>query len=178
MSSLPMLYFGAKPPFSFDRFLEMCEGVVSEEDINIVKLSTQIDSYHYEKAQPTLEKWHTFDTALRNELVKIRASRRKLDPLKYMRKDGYTDPSIAHIAVHAHRTPSILEAESILDEERWRFLDELNIGRYFDMDSLIVYANKLLIAERWERINTADKSEMIENVTKQNSDEPKDYQRQ
>ena len=170
MSSLPMLHFGAKPPFSFDRFLRMCESIVSEEDIDIVKAFTRVGDYDYEKGQATAEKWHTFDRTLRNELVKIRASRKKVDPLKYMRGEGYAEPSITHIAIHAHRDPSILEAERVLDQERWRFLEELAVGHYFDIDSLIIYANKLLILEQWDRINTADKSSMIENMMKQNSD--------
>ena len=81
-----------------------------------------------------------------------------------MRGEPHTEPSIAHIAVTAHRNPSIIESEETLDRERWNFLDGLAAGHYFDIDSLIVYANKLLILERWERINTADKAKAIEEL--------------
>ena len=41
---------------------------------------------------------------LRNELVKIRAARLKLDPSKYLREDGCGDiVCITHIALAAHR---------------------------------------------------------------------------
>ena len=112
----------------------------------------------------TLKKWNAFDKALRNELVKIRAAHKKLDPLKYMRYEGGADPSITHIAAHAFRTPSLLEGEKILDQARWNFLDELAIGHYFDIDFLTVYANKLLIMERWEKINTLDKVKALEEA--------------
>lgn len=164
ISSLPVLHFGVKPPFSFDRFLQMCEGVLSREDINIIKASTEIDGYEGEIKEPALRKWRAFHVTLRNELVKIRSSRVKRDPLKYIRPGGYTDPSITHIAVHAHRTPSIIEAERILDREKWHFLEELETGHYFDIDSVIAYANKLLILQRWHKINTLDKTQALEKI--------------
>lgn len=162
ISSLPMLHFGARPPFSFLRFLEICQDKISQEDMDIITLAT--DAYTYQGSQPTLKKWQAFERALRNELVKIRASRKHLEPLKYLRGDAYIEPYIAHIAMTAHRTPAILEAEKILDQGRWYILGELSVGHYFDLDMLIIYALKLLILERWEKINSADKSLLLQEV--------------
>lgn len=162
ISSLPVLNFAAKPPFSFEKFLEICKDKIAEDDINLIKLAKE--GHTYEGSQPTLKKWRVFDTGLRNELVKIRAIRKHSDPLKYIRGDDYVEPYIAHIAMNAHRSPSILEAERVLDQERWRMLDELAVCHYFDLDFLIVYALKLVILERWDRINTADKSQLLEEV--------------
>lgn len=50
--------------------------------------------------------------------------------------------------------------EKILDEARWQVLDDLGFGHYFDMDSLILYAYKLKILERWEKIYTQDKERL------------------
>lgn len=157
-----MLYFGVKPPFSFERLLGMCEGVISREDIDIVKASARLDGAC--GGPKAGSKWRDFDTTLRNELVKIRASRKKTDPGKYIRGEAYPDPFISHIAIHAQRNPSILEAEKALDKERWRFLEELGTQNIFCLESLIVYANKLLILERWERINAMDKSQALEKA--------------
>lgn len=154
-----MLHFGAKPPFAFERFLEICKDKIQEADIDLLRLAQE--SYTYDGSQPTLKKWRAFEIALRNELVKIRASRKHIDSLQYLRGDEYIEPYIAHIAMNAHRTLSILEAEKLLDQERWHALDELAVGHYFDLDSLIVYALKLLILERWQRINSADKPRLL-----------------
>jgi len=151
VSSLPMLHFGAKPPFSYEKFLEMCSGLISERDMDILK-------------EAPLAKWKEFDIALRNELVKIRASRKHVDPVKYLRKDGYADPSISHIALNAHRAKSIIEAEKTLDRERWNFLDEITIGHYFDIDFLITYSLKLIIMERWARVKAGDKVRLLDEV--------------
>jgi hypothetical protein len=167
ISSLPMLGFGIKPPFSYQKFLELCEGKVSDEDMDILKKASLSGEYPYKDTRiTTLERWRIFDTALRNELVRIRAGRLQRDPEKYLRQDGYADPSVARIAVNAHRNPAILEAEKLLDEERWRMLDELCLGHYFDIDFLVIYALKLLMLERWQRIRTADSLQMLEQVLK------------
>ncbi|OIO79981.1 MAG: hypothetical protein COZ98_03950 [Candidatus Omnitrophica bacterium CG_4_8_14_3_um_filter_43_15] len=150
-SSLPMLHFGAKPPFTSERFLKMCEGLVSEADTMLLE-------------NPSLLQWQAFDTALRNELVKIRAGRIHKDPLVYLREGASTDTGIAVIAANACRNPSILDAEKYLDEQRWRFLDELLFGHYFDIDFLIIYALKLRILQRWEKIAVANKSILLEEV--------------
>lgn len=185
-----MLQFGMRPPFSFVRFLEICKDKISQEDIGLIKLTREGYLYagiqptllspallkeRLPVAQATLKtrpsvplekqglikRWCAFEIALRNELVKIRASRKHIDPLKYLRGDDYIEPYITHIAMNAHRNPSLLEAERLLDQERWRALDELAVGHYFDLDVLIVYALKLLILERWGRINSADKTLLV-----------------
>lgn len=163
ISSLPMLHFPTKPPFSFERFIEICGDKISQDDINLLKLVRE--GYVYEGPQATLKQWRAFDTALRNELAKIRASRKHVDPLKYLRgQEYYIEPYITHIAMTAYRNPSIIEAERLLDQEKWRRLDELALGHYFDLDFLIVYALKLRILERWERINSADKSLLLKEA--------------
>ena len=155
ISSLPMLHFGAKPPFSMGKFFSMCEELISGKDLEILKNSLDSD----------LEgKWGEFETALRNELVKIRAARKHLDASRFLRRDGYADQWISHMAVAAHRNPSITEAERMLDQDRWSFLDELSIGHYFDLELLIIYARKLSILERWERIGAAPAGKLLEET--------------
>ncbi len=166
ISSLPMLHFGIKPPFSFEQFLKICQRVLPAGDINILKRASITGEYSARSNQPTLKRWRAFDTALRNELVKIRAARRRLDPLKYLRGDAYAEASITRIALNAYRNPAILEAERMLDEQKWLALEELAAGHYFDIDFLIVYAHKLLILERWQKIYTADKARVLEEVLK------------
>jgi len=158
ISSLPALHFGAKPPFSSEKFLGMCEKMIPDNEMDFLHSVAKGEAVK----QPAFQKWQEFDVALRNELVKIRASRKHLDPAKYMHQDGFTEPSVSHVAINAHRNVSILEAERMLDQARWVFLDELSVGHYFDIDFLIIYMLKLLILERWSRINTANVASEVE----------------
>jgi len=164
ISSLPMLNFAARPPVSLERFMGLCREWLSEDDNRVIASCLGPDIHDSKIIQPTLDKWKAFDLALRNELVKIRAQRKKIDPAKYLRRDGFSEPYISHLALNAHRNPSLLESERILDGERWRFLDELAQGHYFDIDSLVVYALKLLILERWDKIQGADKQYLLQEL--------------
>lgn len=155
-----MLHFEAQPPFSFEVFLVRCAEFIPAKDLKALEAVSGAQAQ-----APGLEiirKIQGFEAMLRNELVRIRAAHKKIDPEKYLRLDGFAGQSIYHVALAAHRNPSPLDGERILDKERWNFLDELSIGHYFDLDFLIVYATKLLILERWERINKSDKAALLE----------------
>jgi hypothetical protein len=164
ISSLPMLHFGVKPPISLVRFVQSCKELLSDEDVKIISSCVEKNILDFKTEHPVVHKWRNFETALRNELVKIRASRKKIDMATYLRQDGYTEPYISHLALNAYRNPAVLESERILDLERWRFLDELSLGHYFDLDFLVVYTFKLLILERWEKIRTVDKKQLLEGL--------------
>lgn len=164
-----MLSFGMKPPLSFDMLAASCKGLIADEDIETLKAAVVPDSGqggHTGHAENrTLMKWRSFDTMLRNELVTIRAQRKKEDPVKYLRQDGVPESAYAaHLAINAYRKPSILEAEKALDLERWHELDELASGHYFDLDALVVYALKLMILVKWDAIRIADKKRLLEEV--------------
>lgn len=158
-----MLHFEIKPPFSFEQFLSICQEKISPSDFVILSTLSLAGEYAVTQIE-TLRKWSAFETALRNELVRIRAARKRIDPVKYLREDGFTDPAIARIATGAYRNLDLLEAQRVLDIERWRKLDELAVGHYFDLDFLIVYAYKLLILERWQRIKAADSPKILEEA--------------
>lgn len=168
ISSLPMLHFGMRPPFSSEKFLALCQQFILKADIEVIKKATLSGKYITQEIHPTLKKWQDFDTGLRNELVKIRSLHKHIDPQKYLRPDGCAETYITHIAMSAHRTPDILEAEKFLDQERWYFLDTLSFGHYFDLGFLLIYVLKLFILERWDKINTADKEAVLEEALAKN----------
>jgi hypothetical protein len=164
ISSLPMLHFGANPPFAFEDFLQTCKGLIPDKDFDIVSLCANEALWERPVSQETLKVWIAFEVGLRNELVKIRSSRRKIEPAKYLRSDGSDDTALYHIAINSHRILSLIESEKFLDQARWHRLDELSFGHYFDLDALIVYALKLQILWRWEKVSRADKQEILEKV--------------
>lgn len=164
ISTLPMLHFGIKPPFSSEKFLEICRQFIPEADIEVIKKAVINGEYAAAQIQPTLKKWQDFDTGLRNELVKIRCLHKHIASEKYLRADGYVPAYIIHLASTVHRTPDILEAEKLLGQGRWYFLDGLSFGHYFDLDFLLIYALKLFILERWDKIITADREAVLEEA--------------
>lgn len=165
ISSLPALSFSNKMPFNLDELFVKCRGLIPESEIETLRNLCCKETYSLEVVSgQTLKKWINFEVALRNELVRARASRKKIDPLKFIRLPDFPEAQISHIALAAYRSISILEAEKILDQERWNFLEYLNLGHYFDFDALLIYALKLKILERWERIQKADKQALFNQI--------------
>ena len=165
ISSLPTLAFGVKPPFSFEVFIQKCGTLIPDTETEVIsRISSRGAFALQDEGSEVLKKWRYFDINLRNELVKVRAARKKVDPLKYLRHNEYLEPQVIHIASLSLRNPSIFEAERALDLERWRLLDEISFGHYFDFDTLIIYALKLLILERWAKIESADKERIMQEA--------------
>lgn len=159
-----MLHFGAKPPFTFEKFLYLAAEFIRDEDITALRSISIDGAYPEVKVHPAIKGWRDFDTALRNELARIRSSRKKIDPAKYIRGSGYADTRISRIAMSAYRNPSPLEAERMLDQERWNALEELALGHHFDLDVLIIYGHKLLILEKRERVAVVDKGRLVKEL--------------
>ena len=164
VSSLPMLQFGMRAPFDMGRFIDLCRDMVPQDDLETLRLCAD-DSY-LEKTMrdPTLARWQAFETGLRNELVRIRSGRKRIDGLKYLRAGGDAGQDLYHIALASHRMPSILESERFLDLQRWLELDRIASGHYFDSAAVIVYALKLRILLRWDVIERADTQALLERI--------------
>lgn len=162
VSSLPMLHFGMKPPFSFEGFLDICCPLIPEKDCEVLRTLPFPEQYAEKgKRPPIIQRWIEFDGALRNELVKIRAIKKHLDPAAYLRHSGsFSAPAV----LAANINTSVLDMEKILDETRWKALEDLATGHYFDLDFLITYACKLRILERWENIRSADGTILLEQA--------------
>lgn len=165
ISSLPMLQFGQKPGLRVRDFLDRCAELIPFKEAKLIREALSTDAYALEQSAPeALLRWKEFDLALRNELVKARALRKKVNPARFVRNDAHFDIKITHIAQAALRQSSILEAERYLDIERWKELEEISRGHYFDLDFLLIYGLKLAILERWVKIEGADREGLLNKV--------------
>ena len=165
ISSLPSLSFSGKLPFSSEDFIIRCKNLIPEKEFEILRSVCQQEIDFLDRPlSNSLEQWVSFELALRNELVRARAGRKKVDPLKFLRLPDSPQAEISHLALTAYRSTAILEAEKILDQGRWNFLETLSLGHYFDFDFLLIYGLKLKILERWEQILKANKEHLLEAV--------------
>lgn len=160
-----MLNFSAWMPFNLEDFFTKCKNLIPEKEFEILSSACQQDLYVLTtRSIDSLKQWVNFEIALRNELVRARAGRKKIDPVKFLRLPDSPQAEISHLAMLAYRSLSILEAEKILDQGRWNFLETLSLGHYFDFDYLLIYGLKLKILERWDKIQKADKQQLLEAV--------------
>jgi hypothetical protein len=162
ISSLPRLNFSAKAPFSLGDFFTKCKNLIPEKEFGILRSLDRQDFYVLDaRSAASLEQWANFEIARRIGLVRARAARKKIDPVKFLRLPDSPQAQISRVAMVAYRSTSILEAEKVLDQARWDFLEELNLGHYFDFDCLLIYGLKLMILERWDKIQKSDKEYLL-----------------
>lgn len=122
--------------------------------------------YDYAGGQTTMKKLRSYETCLRNDIVRIRASRKRIDPLPYLRTVEDNPYYSDHTAINAQRATTPLESAKVLDQARWQVLDDLAMGHYFDIDLLITYAFKLSILERWDAIRENNNLSTLEKLLK------------
>jgi len=170
ISSLPTLEFGGKLFFTRKEFLEKNHQLLSEDDRGLLEEIFKGEIYDYKGWQEDLLAYKEFEVGLRNELVKIRSVRKKIEVNKFFRGENLFDNSFYHIAMSAHHASNPLEAELILDRARWDFLEGLKLGHYFDLSCLLIYCLELMILERWDKINSGNAAELLEGALK-HSDE-------
>ncbi len=164
LSSLPMLHFGAKPPVSFEAFQAACRGLVSDEESALLEAMRQGAPLDEAVRPGAVKAWASFERMLGNELAKVRAGRQHKDATKYLRGDASAEAAITHLAVNASRHPDILESERMLDAARWERLEAWGLGHYLDAEALALYGLKLLILERWQRIEEADTQKALSGL--------------
>jgi hypothetical protein len=154
-----------KPPFSYERFLELCDGWIPGADYHeLCHLPEPVQDQDTGERHAALMRWVQFDTAMRNDLVRIRAARKQVDPSRYLRPGGEGGAVITPAGIPGGTSGSLLETEKILDEIRWKALEGFKTNHYFDLEALVPYACQLLILLRWEQIQKADGSALLEHA--------------
>jgi len=163
VASLPLLNFEIVCPLRYDEFLEICGQNLSDHDFAAVE-SARLDVSDLKKAgNGILNRWILFERSLKNELVKLRGSELGIEPEKYIKHFVY-NTSTPIIARNALKQEDPLKAEYFLDRARWNFLDEMEIGHYFDVEKLIVYSLQLQILERKMLFNLDQGKENFQNI--------------
>ena len=161
VASLPGLSFETERTLSPDSFLEMAEANLSSPDMRALRRARIDAPVELEDAPEVVIEWQRFERGLRNELVKIRATRKAVDAAEYIRRDdaGNDETSrigLAEVAREAFGEESPLTGEHALNRLRWAYLDELEVGHFFDLNRVIVYYLKLQILARERMFNRED----------------------
>lgn len=145
ISSLPALKTDAQMPFDYKTFLAMCKNVVHEKVYEKLE-NLSLDS----EDGPLVREWGLFYNHLNNELCRQRLIRMGKEPKIAADMDSGIDKTID--AVFKAKNP--LEAERILLDSQFDYLDGLVSMHYFDDFVLYGYALKLKLLERQSQFVT------------------------
>lgn len=139
IASLPELRTDGDMPITYEEFLTLCQGNVSDSDFELLKNLT-LNS----KEGPLVTEWAKFYEMLTKELNYQRSMNLGKTYSSAYDKDGI----IAQAASSALSAKNPLEAEKILLEYEFENLDSLVGLHMFDAHVLFGYAIKLKLMER------------------------------
>lgn len=137
-----------RPPMSSEAMLSFSRLFLSTRDY-MGLLESTLEGNEAPGICGTYNKW---ERSLRNDLVKLRAKKRNLNANEYYREAAPVYGT-AQIASESIMMDSPLRAELYLDRCRWAKIDELAIGRLFDIEFIRSYRMKLLLLERRSKFN-------------------------
>ena len=165
-ASLPYLKFGETPYLSRERFMEYCEVFLDRKELEYLQALSLQDPGKKSVKGSTEAKFSSFETALRNALVTFRAKKkgRKADIFLRENSGSEADRDMSNLINLLQNASDALEREKILDNARWTFLDEMELGHYADLDALSIYCRKLLILEKWTQYQKEQAGKNLEET--------------
>jgi len=146
-ASLPMLQYDRPAGVTRAYFLDLCRAHMQPYDFTLLERALIFDCSGREPCPAVYGLYRTWETALRNELVLLRAAKAGKDAVRYLKEgEGLTGMSAFARRVFDEASP--LQAEELTDRARWQYLEDLEIGHFFDLSKLVVYYLKLQLLER------------------------------
>lgn len=158
-ATLPALQLGAPAAMKTAEFLERCARHLGPADLEVVRaahLGSEPEGVPEAASRsPLLTRYYAWERSLRNELVRLRARRLDRAPEAWLRPAERDDtaPRIAQLVFQASNP---LEAEILLERQRWEALEGLKANHFFDLESIVAYRLELQIIERLGRLREAE----------------------
>jgi hypothetical protein len=147
VASLPLLFYDSENVPSHEDFLVTCRQHISPGHYRLLVATSATDLQTTPASCKTLRLWRQWEISLRNELVRLRAKKQGREAEAYLvESPGVLDPQT--IAREAFAQESPLQAEDTLNRGRWSFLDQLEVGHYFDIEKILIYALRLQVLAR------------------------------
>jgi hypothetical protein len=169
VASLPFLQYDSDNFPSTTRFLEICVDHVRPDDMILIRNARLDIDNILESSCGVLQRWYDFERGIRNELVKHRSGALSREPHAYLKFDradrDMTDLSgVSEIVRSAVSETNPMRAEENLQKARWQFLEGLEIGHYFDCETLVLYFLKLQILERKGKMTRENGEKVFEEA--------------
>ena len=166
INSLPHLFFDRPLPITREEVLDRTQSELNAKDLDILR-SVRLRQTEPERVPiHVLERWYDWERGLRNRLALLRATKLGVDHKEFIRA-GDEDELSVRLADEVFRIESPVDAEYAINKAGWDFLEELEQGRYFDVEKLVLYFLKLQILERISLFNEETGRERLESILDQ-----------
>ena len=151
ISSLPLLHFAQRPPFSVADYLFSCQGVLTPEDLSELKALLQNDKSRIVSSFG--KDWQSWMAVLGNSVLKLRAAGIGLDVRASLLNEEKYSVDLQQGVSFAFSRDNPLERELALDQLKWAIIEELSVNQSFTVDAVYAYGLELQILERWHQMS-------------------------
>lgn len=163
-SSLPLLDAGGEPPLSSAAFLDYLGYHLDPGDLGRLTAASLVPG---ETAATVVERaWYAFETALRNQLVRHRASQLRRDPQEHLRPETAAYGGLDSHVTEALGRPDPAQREAALDDLRWQVISDLEVTHPYSFEGLVAYRLKLLLLEKRALLDAAAGRQRLDNFEK------------
>jgi hypothetical protein len=154
VATLPSLSLEETSYFTIENFLEFMQEQLTEEDYNHLRRATLDPPEEFGDMPAAYVTFARFVVALRNALSKERAGELGWELEEHLRLDdrgetGVTEPEAMSRAKEALNADNPFRAEEAIVRAQWALLDELEVGRFFNIEKIIIYYLRLQLCERF-----------------------------
>ena len=173
IACLPYLSFHKPQAISILEFSSRCNSYLKKYDFEVIESIISGNPNKAARSLKVVSEWLNWDMELRTELAGLRANAKGLDkglvnglpePLDTARLGAKT--SSYNLAMNVFSTTSPLDADEMLEIARWRRLESLEHGQYFNLEWLAVYCLKLQIMERRRGFDMQIGMDRVANILK------------
>ena len=151
--TLPMLFFGEKPPMTLSQFNEDAARLIGEKVSGLLATVT-FERENSDGLPPAVQKYLDWENSLRNSWLDVRKKQRP-DAVEFKRNNPDFYSEIAPALAQAANMDDLLEAEKVIDRLRWNALENFSVGHYSDFEFLAFYYLKLQILSKYT-VRTAE----------------------
>jgi hypothetical protein len=150
-ATLPTPQMGAPAPMTSAEYIQRCARSLGHRDLDLVSAAVLVSAPEGPPAatRPSalLRRYYAWERGVRNELVRLRARPLARSPEPWLREAAHDDAAV-RIAQTVFGAGSPLEAELVLERERWNHIRSLGSLHIFDREALAAYRLALQILER------------------------------
>jgi len=150
-STLTSFPFGGSPPISIEEFDVLCARLVEKNDFELLQHVDEIRRGEYSaciEKSTFLKSYFEWERGVRNALVLLRTKANRGDAEQWMRLGG-TGADALQSAQTIHAAPDPLQMEVAFERERWNAIERFSSLSSFELDYLLAYKMKLLVATRY-----------------------------
>lgn len=166
VASLPLMFFGDPPPVRSAQWRRQLQGVLPEKDL--VFVDALLQGRHTGGCRFT-EQWREKETRLRNAVARARAARLGVEVQPFLQPQHGHDREIEDAVINAFTKENPLERERELDRCRWHIAEQLAWGELFRLETVLAFAIKLRIAERWADLRQEAGQQFVEEFVSANA---------